>query len=1000
MRQNSDNSTNPTCSNNLPNSTNPTNSANPASVSSPDSAINTLLQDAGFRLTSVEDVYEIDTRAYVARHEKTSARLLFLKNTDENKAFSITFKTPPKDNTGVFHILEHSVLCGSDKYPVKEPFVNLLKTSMQTFLNAMTFPDKTMYPVASTNDQDLLNLASVYLDAVFHPAIYQKETIFQQEGWHFETSPQFSLNGVVYNEMKGALSEPEEMLGNVINAHLFPDTCYGFESGGLPNSIPNLSYEQFLDEHRAHYRPDNSYIILYGNIDVAPLLALIDGALCEAVPNTTTPCARTIQTQQPVISRNHTYSMDIAQENACCGVGYVVGNATEFTRMIATSVLLDALCGSNEAPLKRALLDENIADDVDFALRSSIAQPYVLACAKGIQKHALPAFEQLVYQHVSELVAQNINPQLIEAALSHEEFLLRERDFGGYADGVINAISALSGWLYNDNYPVESLRYEASFAYLREQASTGYFEQLAREIFLENNHVASGEILACSQKQTTEQTHLSQIEQTLTEPERASIEKTLETLREAQVTPDSPQALATLPQLTPQDITHATPWGACTLDESAPVPCLRHNIQTHGISYMQLYYDISAISFEDLPYVAILGVVLGKLGTKRWSAAELDTLVQNNTGALHITPKVIGKDTSPHDFQAFLAVGASCLEHKTKTTLEIINEVLHTSDMHDISRIKDILMQMRIQFEQLFLSAGHSVTMERVSSYIRESAVVSQQVSGIDFYIFLKDLLAHFDERAIDLPAKLKTIATRIFHPNNLLASFTGTQKVYEEFLQTLSADEWPTTCGKPGSLLVPRPTIKREAFIVPTDVTYTSCGYDRRLLPDAPAFHGSQFIVANACSLDYLWNEVRVKGGAYGAGLRIPAKHDIMFYSYRDPRIDETLARFRATAEWLYNFTPDEREFDGYVVSSVAALDNPLKARAMIVAQNNAYLKGREDNFRLQCRAEVLDSSRESINSFANTLENTTNKNCYCTIGNRDIIGNAKTAFNTIELF
>ena len=1039
------------------------------------SAVETAANENGFCLVSETEVNEISARAYVMSHQKTKARLLFLQCEDENKAFSIAFKTPPKDNTGVFHILEHSVLCGSKKYPVKEPFVNLLKTSMQTFLNAMTFSDKTMYPVASTNNQDLLNLTDVYLDAVFHPAIYEKETIFQQEGWHYElagedaeaaafgngpsddacsdgtsyaadsadapdaevvpdaeaaadseaapdakaAAPALSFNGVVYNEMKGALSEPEDMLCNVINAGLFPSSPYGFESGGLPSNIPDLTYSDFLDEHRRHYRPDNSYIVLYGDVDLPPLLALIDQHLCNAQgeeagasaaatgdtasanASAETFAARSITLQEPVVSLGNTYSMNISQENACCGIGYVMGDACDFTRINAMGVLIDALAGSNEAPLKRALLDEGIADDIDFTVRDSMAQPYVLAYAKGIEKGALETFHNLVTKHIAKIVEEGIDPELIEAALSHDEFLLRERDFG-YADGVINAISVMAGWLYDDECVVEGLRYEKCFAYLREQMKSGYFEQLAREVFLENNHVASGEILAANTPNTAESERLEKAERELGKEGLTKVSAAVEALRAAQEQPDDPTAVAALPQLSPKDITDAKPWGAYGLDEQAPLPCLRHHLDTHGISYMQFYYNIDVIPFEELPYASLLAYILSKLATKRWSAAQLDTLIQSKTGALSFAPKVVGSDANLHEFSAFLGIGASCLDFKTADTLEIIGEIVENTTFSDTGRIKDLLTQLRIQLEQSLIGAGHLMSMERVGSYVRESACVSQQMTGIEFYLFLKDLLAHFDERAPELCAKLEALSAVIFNANNVLASFTGPQEAYVTFLETLGALKTKCGAGQRGKnvLQVPTPTPKNEAFIVPADITYTSCGTDRRTLEGAALYHGSQLMVANACSLDFIWNEVRVKGGAYGGGLRIPAKNDIMFYSYRDPRIDETLQRYRATATWLRHFEPTKREFDGYVVSSIASLDNPQKPRMMAVAQNNAYLCGRADDFRLQCRAEVLESTPDMLRAFADTLEAAADAPSYCTIGNRAIIENAKTNFNVVELF
>lgn len=503
--------------------------------------------------------------------------------------------------------------------------------------------------------------------------------------------------------------------------------------------------------------------------------------------------------------------------------------------------------------------------------------------------------------------------------------------------------------------------------------------------------------MAATSQNTAEAERLESAARTMGAEGLAAVDQTVAALRAAQEAPDSPAALATLPQLSPADITDAKPWASFGLDPAAPVPCLRHTVETHGIAYFQLYYNLDIIPYQELPYAAILAYVLGKLSTPRWSAAQIDTLVQSKMGTLAINPKIVCRDNDVNSFFAGIGVGASCLEPKIANAMEIVNEVLARTDFSDVSRIKAILTQLRIQLEQSFTGNGHSVAMGRVGSYLRKGSLVGQQMNGIDLYLFLKDLLSSFDQRANELTAKLQAMAQIIFNSANLLASFTGSQAAYETFLAALPA---AADAAAPAVLEVPQPEVKREAFVVPTDVTYTALGYDRRLLPDAPAYHGSQMMVSNAASLDWIWNEVRVKGGAYGGGLRIPAKNDICFYSYRDPRIDETIARYRATAQWLAEFAPDQREFEGYVVSTVANIDNPQKARAIIVAQNNAFLQGRDANFRLQARGEVLASTPEQMRAFAATLEAAASQPCYCTVGNKGIIEKARTDFNVVELF
>lgn len=976
----------------------------------------------GFTVQSSEPLREIDGTASVLFHEKSGAKLLYLANDDENKAFSIAFKTPPTDDTGVFHILEHSVLCGSAKFPVKEPFVNLLKSSMQTFLNAMTFPDKTMYPVASTNDQDLMNLTDVYLDAVLRPAIYRKRAIFEQEGWHYELAGaiageadddrveieneedvapsengKLTFNGVVYNEMKGALSDPNSVLYDELQAALFPDNAYRFESGGVPRAITDLTYEQFLDEHAAHYRLDNSYLTLYGNVDLDRMLAFLDSEyltpLAADAPEAGDPFP--IEEQKPVVNAGIVKTMDTAPENACVGLGYVAGHVRDRTRMVAADILIDALMGSNEAPLKRALLDEQLGDDIQSFFADSLLQPFVVVELKGSTEQTAARFKPAFDEALRTILDEGIDPALIEASLSRAEFVMREHDFG-MADGVALAMASLSGWLYDDELASSYLCYEDDFAFLREAIDTAYFADLARSLFLDNDHWAEVEIRPVeTDGDNAEQDRLALVESTMGADDFARIAAEEQELRRLQTEPDAPEALATLPRLSTADIAEQKPEVACELLENTPLPCLRHDIPSHGITYAYRYFDLSRLAFDELPYAAVLGMVLGKLATSTHTASELDTLVNGRLGNLSFFAEIYENEADSTALLPKFVASASALDENIDDLRALPLEIMRETDFSDTGKIKDILQQRRIHMEQGFASAGHSAAMARVSSYYLPAGAVREQLGGVGFYRFLKDLLAHFDERADDLKAQLERLARLLFVDEGSLVSFTGSDASFERFWQQgalLESGE-----GAPSRLIVPQPHIANEAFIVPSDVCYAAQGFDRRIT--GTPYTGSWQVAARALSYDYLWNEVRVKGGAYGAGFQAARTGTLRFYSYRDPHLDETLARFDEAAAWLARFEPEEAEMEGYVVSTVAGFDTPLKPRARARRQDGDHFGGRTPAARTQTRREMVETGAADMRALAPTLEDVLARKARCAFGSKDILMASQAEFDVIDL-
>ena len=859
---------------------------------------------SNFSLKRFEPVSEINGAAYLMQHQPTGARLVWFACPENNKAFSIAFKTPPVNDTGVFHVLEHSVLCGSQKFPVKEPFTHLLKTSMQTFLNAMTFPDKTMYPVASTNEQDLLNLMDVYIDAVLHPAIYHKPHILEQEGWHYELDEKggepasttsiedsedapaapaqtLSYNGVVFSEMKGVLSDPDSVLLQEVTRQLFPDTAYRFESGGNPLAIPQLSYDEFIDTHARHYRLDNSYTILYGNMHIESILAFLDERFC-AQENRDAGRPNTLGIQAPVSVRHATTTMQTTQDNACSALSFAIGSSKDRTRVLAVDILLDALFGSNEAPLKKALLDEKIADDVCAYLMDGIAQPYILLELKGAKPDTLEHFYELVQSLCHHIAREGIDRNLLEASLAQAEFNLRENEWCSYPDGIALSMQAMNSWLYDDDDPTSYIHYEEALRELHQAFDTDWYERLLEEIICNNTHFACVELVPSAEGDAQKQAcHLAALAASMSPEDLSDIKQKTEHLRELQEVPDAPEDVAKPPKLSLADLDEPPAEVAMQLCEQYTarygVPSYLHDFATHYINYVYYYFDLAHLHFEDMPYVTILSDVLGKLATTHYSAAELDFFA----GAAN-------------------ASEANAAANATATT--------NTSD-----------------------KAGE------VANSLAEQ------------------------------------------------------------------------------HLIIPEPQIKNEAFGVPGNVVFVAKG---AILPNAaseaksadpadPANSadaddpkdGVWQVINRAISLDYLWKEVRVAGGAYGCGFGTATDGFARFFSYRDPHIDETLQRFENTAGWLANWQPSEDELCGYIVSTVASYDAPEKPRATARTQDLLRLSGQDPDIRLRHRAEALATTVEQIHARAQKLAQLHNKHAICVFGSKDIIEASNAELTRIPL-
>ena len=998
----------------------------------------------GFGVERREVIDELDATAYVLRHAGSRARLLYLACEDENKAFAIGFKTPPANSTGVFHILEHSVLCGSAKFPVKEPFVDLIKSSMQTFLNAMTYPDKTIYPVASTNEQDLLNLMDVYMDAVLNPAIYTKPTIFEQEGWHFEldvpegaalTDPACRLryNGVVFNEMKGALSDPMDVLDDAVTAALFPNNAYVHESGGNPRHIPELTYGEFLDTHARHYNLANSYITLYGDMDIDRVLGFLDEKYLGEAARTHDGAARAralgdkpvgapnpLVWQDPVACDYKRIQMDTTPDNALVGLGYVLGGtgALDRKRVVGADILFEALLGSNEAPLKKAILAAGLGGNVTSYTQPACLQPYELIILQGAREGAAQGLARVMREECARLVEQGIPRDRLEAVLSSNEFDLRQRDFGT-ADGVVLACDALSTWLYDDDAATLALTYGPIYAELHRELEGTYFEDLLRELVLASEHHALVELVptpagenaaeqgaaaAATQADSgswDEAAELADIRAAMGEDELKRIVDEVEVLRTAQEAEDTPEAKASLPRLRVSDIGPARPEPALTVDTTRPLTCLTHDIPTHKLAYAIYYFDLTHVSFAELPYISVMAALLGQLPTARRSAAELDSYVTSNLGFMSCQATVFAQP----DWRLarpMLQVSAGVLSEKIDKLASIPAEVWGETLFCDTDRMRDVLTQVKLGLEQGFLNAGHQAALARAMSYVSPAAVASQQLGGVDYYRFVRELLENFDERKDALCEKLRDLQARIFTSTDTLVSFTGSDEDLARFWQVagelggVALGLEPRTAPAK-ELMVPWPEDKREGFVIPSDVCFAARATDPRRM--GLATDGSWIVAANALSFDYLWNEIRVKGGAYGCGFRANPERQACFYTYRDPGVDASQARIDAAGAWLAGFEPTQEAFEGFIVSCVAGQDAPVKPYIMAKSQDAQFITKRSGNFRAKVREQMLATTPERLRELGEQVARVAEDAPLCVFGGREILEASDLDISIVDL-
>ena len=979
-----------------------------------------LEQLKAYTLIEKKDLTDIGSVGYLLKHDRTGARIMLIENEDDNKVFNIAFRTTPTDSTGVPHIIEHTVLCGSEKYPSKDPFVELVKGPMNTSLNAMTYPDKTMFPVASCNDTDFRNLMDVYLDAVFHPNIYRNEKIFRQEGWSWQIeNPEdpVVINGVVYNEMKGAYSSPDDVLERKIMNSLFPDTTYGVDSGGDPECIPNLTYEQFLDFHRRYYNPSNSYIYLYGKMDFAERLEYLDREYLGTFDRiggeigANGPVYSEVGLQKPfsepaVIRTEYPVGeTDPLEDNTYLTWNVVVGESTDTKLSNALSVLDYVLLESPGAPLKMALLDAGIGKDVYGSYDSGIRQPVFSVVAKNANLEDEERFRRMIRETLEKLCREGLNEKALEAAVNTMEFRFREADYGGYPKGLIYSIDAFDSWLYSDDMPFDYLVQLEDYRFLREQIGTGYYEGLIRTYLLENPHasiltaVPQKGLVRRSETETAER--ISAWKKTLSPDEIETLIRDTQSLRAFQETPSTQEELEKIPMLKREDLARDVRPFSNEVMVKDGVKLIYHDVNTNGIAYISLLLDASRVPQEDYPYLGLLRGVLVDVDTEHYSYDELANEIGRRTGGLMPNIAVFPDNDDSSRLKVAFGIQISTLPSEIGFSLDMAREILFTSRLDDRKRLKEILQKAKSRLYAHLTGAGHQTAITRAMSYFSADSLFSDATGGVTFYQTVADLEKNFDEKEDQLIAGLKRVLDTLLDRGGFLISFTGNRADAEHVLDGASriAAGMKGECSEEGGRIREISGLcfdqKNEGFLTPAKVQYVALAGDWK--QTGLEYTGVLNVLRVILNYDYLWTNLRVVGGAYGCGASFSRSGPSAFYSYRDPHLKNTLSVYRKIAEYLREFTADERDMTKYVIGTISGLDTPLTPRMSGVRSMVAYMSGTTEEMAQKARLQILDATQEDVRALAPYMEAILMKGALCVVGNEEKIQEEQELFGSM---
>lgn len=961
-----------------------------------------------YQLLKQEELPDIHSKGTLLRHKKSGARLLLIENEDDNKVFDITFRTTPTDSTGVAHIMEHSVLCGSREFPLKDPFVELVKGSLNTFLNAMTYPDKTTYPVASCNDQDFQNLMHVYLDAVFYPNIYQKEEIFRQEGWHYQledAAGPLSYNGVVYNEMKGAFSSADDVLERGIMNSLFPDTTYGCESGGDPKDIPDLTYEQFLDFHRRYYHPSNSFIYLYGNMDMDEKLKFLDEYYLSSFDLLDVDSE--IGRQEPFAEmKDITLDYPISEneeesENTYLSFNVQVGDALDTTLGTAFEVLDYALLNAPGAPLKQALLDAQIGQDIYGSYEDGILQPYFSVIAKGSERDRKDEFVSIIRKVLQGIVENGIDQKAVLAGINYMEFRYREADFSSYPKGLMYGLDILGTWLYDENQPFSRVQLLQVFEDLKQKAGESYFEKLIERYLLNNRHgsivtlVPSKGLAARREEELAEK--LESFRQSLSDEERKSLVEKTRALEAYQEAEEDPDALECIPMLKREDIRRESDLLVNDVRDIDGSLFLYHDVVTNGIGYVDLLFDLKGFAPEEIPYLGLLKSVLGYVDTEHYTYGELFNEINARTGGLSYGIEVFEDGTVTDAYQAMFGIRGKALYGQLDFLYEMIREILGTSRLDKTRRLQEIISEVKSRAQSSLQSSGHATAVLRASSYACPMAAFQDAMSGIAYYQFIEKLEKEWDSRKEETVRILRQLIHRVFRPENLKLSYTGEPESLEQ-IQSLTSELKAQLYTAPVTMS-DEPLIcekKNEGFTTSGQVQYVA--QTGNFVKKGFSYTGALGILKVALSYDYLWMNLRVKGGAYGCMSGFRRSGESYFASYRDPHLGRTLKIYQGIPDYVRSFTADEREMTKYIIGTISGKDVPKTPQMKGNTSKTAYFCGITQEMIQKDRDEVLNATVEDIRALAPLIEAILSDEDICVVGSESVINKEKELLKEVK--
>lgn len=963
---------------------------------------------AEYEILDEHRVEDVQSDGFILRHKKSGARIAILSNNDDNKVFYIGFRTPPEDETGVPHIIEHTTLCGSKKFPVKDPFIELAKGSLNTFLNAMTYPDKTVYPVASCNDQDFKNLMDVYLDAVFNPNITKYEEIFKQEGWHYELTgkdDELKINGVVYNEMKGAYSSPDEVLSSQIYRSLFPDNTYSKDSGGNPEYIPKLTYEAYLDFYHKYYHPSNSYIYLYGDMDVVERLVWLDKEYLSLYDYKKVNSEINKQSAFDKIKNveaQYSITMDDSQENKTyLSYNRVVGDSLDEMLYQAFDVLDYALVSSPGAPVKQALIDAGIGDDVYGSYDAGILQPVFSFVAKNANASQADEFESIIENTLKEVVKTGINKEALLAGINSSEFKFREADFGQFPKGLLFGLNCLDSWLFDDMKPFIHLECLGTFAKLRKAVDTDYFEKLIQEYLLDNTHGSSVTVKPKrglgNEREEALAKELSDYKASLSDEEIKKLIEDTEHLKKYQEEPSPDEDLRKLPMLTRADMKkNAMPFSNIE-DELLDVKVVRHDIESNGIDYISFLFDAGDFAQSELGYLGFFTNALGLVSTEKYSYTDLANATNIYTGGISTGtashPDIKDRNNFVFKFEVKLKV----LEKNLDKALELMEQMLLTSDFTDTKRLGELVAQIKARLQANLSSSGHLVAAMRSMSSFSRYALYQDELKGIAFYRSICRIEKELSESPKSVSDKLAAIAKKLFARNRMLISFTGNNEAYgnakPSLEKVIAGFNKMSTLGNQAEVHF---NTAKEAFIDASQIQYVAKTGD--FICEGYEYTGALRLLRIILSYDYLWINVRVKGGAYGCMNTFLRSGESYFVSYRDPNLSDTLDVYDRIPEYIKSFSPDERDMTKYIIGTFSALDTPMNPEAKGSRSLSAYLEGITYEQIQKERNEILNAQPEDIRRLADLVEAVLKKDSICVIGNENMIKESAGLFENVE--